>query len=108
MSGELDLEISNNDLAFAASGEPVFITGAAVVAQDIAHRLRESGLPPLLVGEESSQARRDTLARIRAAVESDRRIQPGTSKSIESDSGGSVTITAETLEGATVSTQVAG
>ena len=106
MAAEYDLELVSGDLAFGPDDEPRFLAGAAAIAQDVKHRLIESGLAAELVADEGDP---DTaLAAIAFAVEEDTRIRPGSAKA-EVTAAGQIAITARTLDGApiteTVSTQ---
>lgn len=105
MSGERDLLIDRPsdeeepDLAFGPDGEPRLRQDAAVIAQDIKHRLLESGLgPELLADDEDSSA---VLARIAFEVEEDQRIRSGSAR-VERGLFGSFIVRAETLEGAVI------
>ena len=95
MTDEYDLQLVSGDLVFDAAEEPVFLAGRNVIEQDIVHRLRESGLPARLVGNMESHL--PILAKIARETENDERIAAGTATALEDT--GSVTITAETLDG---------
>lgn len=102
MAGEYDLQISGGDLVFGADGEPVFLSGVPVIAQDVAHRIAESGAAVALVAEDANPE--GALARIAAVAEEDERIQPGTAKAEPPDATGYVKITALSLDGQTITT----
>jgi len=103
MSGEYDLQLVSGDLAFGPDDEPLFLSGTDAVAQDIRHRLLESGLGPELVGDDEPSA--VTRNRIAATVEEDERIRPGTAR-VESATSGQYTATAETMDGAAIAQTV--
>jgi hypothetical protein len=106
MAAEYDLELVSGDLAFGPDDEPRFLAGAAAIAQDVKHRLIESGLAAELVADETDPDA--ALAAIAFAVEEDERIRPGSARP-EIATAGRITVTARTLDGApiteTVSTQ---
>lgn len=106
MAGEYDLYLVSGDLAFGPDDEPRFLAGAAAVAQDVKHRLVESGLAAELVADDADPDA--ALAAIAFAVEEDTRIRPGSARP-EIAAAGQITVTARTLDGApitvTVSTQ---
>ena len=106
MAAEYDLELIAGDLAFGPDDEPRFLAGAAAIAQDVKHRLLESGLASELVAEDGNPDA--TLAAIAFEVETDERIRPGSARA-ETGAGGSIAVTARTLDGTaitqTVSTQ---
>ena len=96
MAGEYDLEIADGDLVFGPDDEPRFLSGTAAVAQDVRHRLLESGLASELVAEEGS--RNSALAAIAFEVEADERIRPGTAQGSVT-ANGRIELTADTLDG---------
>ncbi|HEX7927328.1 MAG TPA: DUF2590 family protein [bacterium] len=93
MAGEYDLQIVDGDLAFGLDDEPMYLQGAEAVAQDVKHRLVDSGTPVDLIGDDDD--RTPTLNRIALLVEDDLRIKPGTAKVTES--GETFSITARTI-----------
>jgi hypothetical protein len=114
MAAEYDLELVSGDLAFGPDDEPRFLAGAAAIAQDVKHRLIESGLAAELVADEADPD--SALAAIAFAVEEDERIRPGSARAEPALSAvegitaaGQIAVTARTLDGApitgTVSTQ---
>ena len=90
-----DLKIIEDDLELDSSDQPIFIYDRDVIAQDMRHSIRESGLLELLIGERSQAQRALVFNKIRILIETDTRINPGTSaiKAIEIDN---LLITAET------------
>lgn len=103
MADVVDLKIVNQDFAFGADGEPLLLTDAEAIAQDVRHRLEESGLLVELVADDAGTA--SVLRRIAFAVEEDTRIQPGTVE-IASPAPGTFNVTATTIKGALVETSV--
>lgn len=106
MSGEVDLKIVNGDFVFGPDGEPLFIKDAAVVAQDIAHRLREKGVAVGLIGDDSPAP--TVLTALKTETEADTRLAPGTVKVTQGSAPGVFEITADTLKGDTVTVTVNG
>jgi len=103
-----DLAVAGDDLAFGPDGEPRSLSGADVVAQDVRHRLRASGLPPGLLGA-GAQERPRLLAALAREAEEDERIRPGTARAAAPAAGpaagagqGRVRITARTTDGNTI------
>jgi Protein of unknown function (DUF2590) len=103
VAGEYDLELVSGDLAFGPDGEPRFLAGAAAIAQDVKHRLIESGLAAELVADEAEPDA--ALAAIAFAVEEDERIRPGSARP-EIAAAGQITVTARTLDGAPITQAV--
>lgn len=75
-----DLHIVGDSIELDALKQPVLIFDRDVIAQDIKHALRESGLLELLIGERSKDKRKMIFIKIKILVESDSRIEPGTAK----------------------------
>lgn len=75
-----DLLIVNNDIALDGAGVPMGISGRPSIAQDVKHRIRESGLLGPLVGERDRQTWAITLQRLENLVETDPRLVPGTAR----------------------------
>jgi len=73
----LDLRILSGGLAYGADGEPEILTGAAAVAQDVAHLLIEAGLNPDLIGLTTAEVPAK-LREMALAIETDPRVTPGT------------------------------
>jgi hypothetical protein len=94
----VDLRIIGGDIVLDENGLPQLIGGRDVVAQDIGHRLEDSGLVVLLVGDRNSNAIKSLLLKIRLVVEQDKRIIPGTVKTSfdMSAENGVLNITAKT------------
>lgn len=74
----VDLLIINGDLVLDEHGLPQLIGGRDVVAQDIGHRLEDSGIVFLLIGERNQNSIKSLLLSIRLEVEKDKRVIPGT------------------------------
>jgi len=83
MSTYIDLLIENDDIATDEAGQPLFITDRDVIAQDINHAIRESGLLSDLIGERNLQRRAMVRKKLRTVVENDSRVTPGTSSITE-------------------------
>jgi len=102
--GVYDLQLVSGDLAFGPDDEPKTVAGTDAVAQDVQHRLLESGLVPELVADDAGSAA--ALGRIVAEVEEDERIEPGTAEA-EATGEGAYTVRATVLNGDTI-TQTVG
>ena len=76
----VDLLIIGGDIVLDEHGLPQLIGGRDVVAQDIGHRLEDSGLVFLLIGERNTNSIKSLLLKIRLEVENDKRVIPGTVK----------------------------
>ncbi len=83
MSTYIDLLIENDDIATDDAGQPLIITDRDVIAQDINHAIRESGLMSDLIGERNRQQRALIRKKLRTVLESDSRVTPGTSSVTE-------------------------
>jgi hypothetical protein len=75
-----DIKIINDDVALDDSGQPIFIFDREVIAQDIRHAIRESGLLEALIGERNNKQRAIVFNKLKILVESDSRVTPGTSE----------------------------
>lgn len=95
MAKYTDILMQGDDIATDDAGQPVYIHDRDVIAQDIGHALRESGLLESLIGERSQQRRALTFKKMRQIVEADTRTVPGTSEVTETTPG-NLQITAET------------
>jgi hypothetical protein len=74
----IDLNIVDRDLVLDRLLTPQQITKENVIAQDIKHRLLESGLPFLLVGQRNKNSIDKVLTEVELIVEQDERLVPGT------------------------------
>lgn len=74
----IDLNIVDRDLSLDSLLSPEQLTKADVIAQDIKHRLLESGLPFLLVGQRNQNSIDMVLTEVELVVEQDDRLIPGT------------------------------
>ena len=90
-----DIQIVNDDLALDDSQQPIFIFDRDVIAQDIRHLIRESGLLESLIGERNKNQRAIVFNKLKILVERDQRIEPGTS-AIKEQATGQLLITANT------------
>jgi len=76
----LDLLIINNNLVTDEKDLPQLIGGRAVVAQDIKHRILDSGYVYRLIGERGQNVIKRILNRVELIVEDDLRVKAGTVK----------------------------
>ena len=100
-----DLRIEADDLALDVAGEPQRIEGAAVIVQDLRHRLRESGLALALVGQRAAAERAVVLTQIADEVEEDARFVFSATAATETEAG-QVWVTARTTEEARIELSV--
>ncbi|XPV75193.1 MAG: DUF2590 family protein [Desulfovibrio sp.] len=92
-----DILITDNDLTLDAGGIPEAATDRNVIAQDICHMIRETGLLVELVGNRNADSRATSIVNLQLAIEEDERIVPGTVQ-IEEPEPGRFYITADTEE----------
>jgi len=95
MAKYTDILMQGDDIATDAAGQPVYIHDRDVIAQDIAHALRESGHLESLIGERSGARRALIHTQLRQIIENDPRTVPGTSE-ITEHTPGQLLITADT------------
>lgn len=74
----VDLNVVDRDLSLDSLLSPEQLTKADVIGQDIKHRLLESGLPFLLVGQRNKNSIGMVLTEVELVVEQDDRLVPGT------------------------------
>ena len=98
----VDLLIVDEDLAFGPDGEPLLVSGAAAIAQDVQHRVVESGVASLLIADDQSPG----LQALAQVVEQDTRIRPGTVELSEPDASGRFKITAKLMDGQNLAAEV--
>ena len=99
MATYTDIQMVGDDFVLDAAGQPVLITDRDVIAQDIGHAIRESGLLPQLIGQRNSHQRALIRKQIKRVIEDDTRVVPGTSTVTEyftSSRALAITATAET------------
>ena len=89
-----DLKVLNGALVLDTGGNPEYIYDRDVIAQDIKHRILESGILTSLIGERSTTTKDVAKNRLIIVVEQDTRIVSG-STSIDFN-GDDLTITATT------------
>ncbi len=95
----IDLFVLNGDFVLDSNKNAETVDNRATIAQDIKHRLIVSGLPHLLIGENSPIELRKLKNKILIEVEKDHRIQPGTAEINQTDAlGEDLFLTADTIE----------
>lgn len=92
-----DLLITDGDLTLNAAREPVICDNRMSIAQDMVHALMESGLPYLLVAENSPTLRDDLFTQMVILLEEDERLIPGT-VFIDEERRGHLRVTASTYD----------
>lgn len=83
----IDLNIVEQDLLLDAFQHAGQLSNADVVAQDIKHRIIESGLLPPLIKQRNTDAIAKLITELELLVEQDTRIVPGTVKIIAFKTG---------------------
>ena len=76
----IDLNILDNDIALDSFAVPSQLTSTDVIAQDIKHRIIESGKLTELIGLRNKNIVSKILTEIELIVEQDDRLVPGTIK----------------------------
>lgn len=99
-----DLLIENGDLVFGSDGEPEYVINQAAVAQDMKHRIKESGLPVKLVGTRGDE-NQAALQQIKMVAKEEERVKPDSVEIEEADTG-SHQVTGETLDGYFIETEL--
>lgn len=99
MEKHIDLLVEDGDFLIDQAGFTEPVSDRQSIGQDIKHRLIESGLLPLFIGERSPIARDSLTNKVLIETEKDQRLQPGTAKllPLETDPG-TYYLTAVTLE----------
>lgn len=93
----IDLEVQDNDFVLNDSLSPSTLKKADVIAQDIKHRILESGLLTKLVGLRNKNGIAPILTELELLTEQDNRIKPGTINVYRNDDG-TLNITAQTRQ----------
>ena len=83
VNAHIDLNIIEKDLALDDIFSPAQLTKQQVVAQDIKHRIVESGLLVRLIRQRNVNQIADILTEIELVVEQDDRLIPGTVKIVQ-------------------------
>ncbi|MBH0074639.1 DUF2590 family protein [Pseudoalteromonas sp. SWYJ118] len=93
----IDLAVEDNDFVLNDSLTPSTLSKSNVVAQDIKHRILESGLLIKLIGLRNKNGIAPILTELELLTEQDNRIKPGTIKVYRNDDG-TLSITAQTRQ----------
>ena len=93
----IDLAVEDNDFVLNDSLDPATLKKADVIAQDIKHRILESGLITKLVGLRNKNGIAPILTELELLTEQDNRIKPGTIKVLRNDDG-TLSIIAQTRQ----------
>jgi len=94
---DIDLSIVDGDFVFNDSLSPEQLDSANVIAQDIKHRILESGLLTKLIGQRNKNGIAPVLTELELEIELDNRLIPG-SIQIVSNLDKTITITANTKQ----------
>lgn len=99
MQKHIDLLVENGDFVLDVAGFASSVSDRQSIGQDIMHRIIESGLLALLIGQRSPIERDVIINRLIIEVEKDQRLKPGTVRLLPLESQESVYyLTATTLE----------
>ena len=93
----IDLNIVDGDLDLDSLLQPAQLDERDVIAQDIKHRIIESGKLPLLIGLRQPQQIQRVLTELELIIEQDERLVPGTIKLTPTQSG-YISVTADTRD----------
>ena len=74
----IDLLVTDDDISLDAGNNPLFVTDADCIAQDIKHMIRESGLVFLMIAERNQNRIKRLTVELKILIETDTRIKPGT------------------------------
>lgn len=95
----IDLLVVNGDFVFNGGNDAEFVSDRVSIAQDVNHRLIESGLLHLLIGENNRIKREQLYNEIIIEVEKDVRLVPGTVDLIPTDRlGNTLYLVADTFD----------
>ncbi|MBQ4836777.1 DUF2590 family protein [Pseudoalteromonas luteoviolacea] len=86
----IDLNVVDGDFVLNDSLSPAILQKADVIAQDIKHRILESGLLVKLVGLRNENGIKPILTELELLIEKDDRLKPGTIKITRTDNGLSI------------------
>lgn len=95
----IDLNIIEQDITLNSYAVPSQLTNSDVIAQDVKHRIIESGKVTELIGLRNKNIMAKILTEIELIVEQDERLVPGTIKVIKQLTG-EISVTAKTIDGA--------
>tara|TARA_B100001059_G_scaffold157543_1_gene157190 strand:+ start:2890 stop:3195 length:306 start_codon:yes stop_codon:yes gene_type:complete len=95
----IDLNIIEQDITLNSYAVPSQLTNNDVIAQDVKHRIIESGKVTELIGLRNKNIMAKILTEIELIVEQDERLVPGTIKVIKQLTG-EISVTAKTIDGA--------
>lgn len=91
----IDLLVTDDDLTLGETADPAQTSDRAVIAQDIRHTIRESGLALQLIGLRNRIKQQQIYTQIELLVEEDDRLIPGTIR-VEQTQQGNVFVIADT------------
>ncbi|MGH1373784.1 MAG: DUF2590 family protein [Cellvibrionaceae bacterium] len=95
----IDLHVVDGDFVIDPTGFSQPVSDRQSIGQDIKHRIIETGLLPLLIGQRSPIERDSIINRLKIEIDKDTRLQPGTVRFLEVENQpGSYYVTAVTLE----------
>ncbi|MDK2595205.1 DUF2590 family protein [Pseudoalteromonas obscura] len=86
----IDLNVVDGDFVLNDSLSPATLQKADVIAQDIKHRILESGLLVKLVGLRNENGIKPILTELELLIEKDDRLKPGSINIIKNDNGLSI------------------
>ena len=86
----IDLDVVEGDFVLNDSLSPSIVKAADTIAQDIKHRVLESGLLVKLIGLRNQNGIKPILTELELLVEQDNRLKPGSINIIKTDNGISI------------------
>ena len=99
-----DIQIKDGDFVLDVANQVQWLEGVDVIAQDVKHRIMESGLVMRLIGLRSPNGRASIYEQIKQLVEEDERLQPGTTHIVEN--GSEFYLSAKTTKAASLKVQL--
>ena len=83
----IDFAVVDGDFVLNGSLSPSTVKAADTIAQDIKHRILESGLLVQLIGLRNQNGIKPILTELELLVEQDNRLKPGSINIIKNDNG---------------------
>lgn len=84
MNQYIDLHVHDGDFVFDEALQAQTVSDRQSIGQDIKHRLIESGLVLMLLGQRSEEERQAIINKVLIEVDKDSRLEPGTAQLLPS------------------------
>jgi len=95
----IDLLVEDGDFVIDRAGFSAPVSDRQSIGQDLKHRIIETGLLPLLIGERSPITRESVINKLKIEIDKDTRLKPGTVRFLEVDNEpGTYYVTAVTID----------